>query len=310
MLFDIPVLLIVFNRPDTTVEVFNSIRQIKPKKLFIAADGPRENNEKDATMCPKVKEIVNQVDWNCEVLTYYREKNVGCAKNVSEAISWFFRNVEYGIILEDDTIPNQSFYGFCEQMLLKYQFENKIKLISGTNFLFEHHECLKDYYYYSNLCSIWGWATWRRAWNEFTFNIGEVEFELINKRYKNKIYKKNIFKMIKGSALKMDTWDTFWLYNVVKNNGISIVPSKNLVANIGFQGTHYNLTDENSYGVLNMPTYDLSIDNLVHPKLINVNYKLDDIAIKNIVKNEGLNSFFVSFIKKIYYNLFTKKHFS
>jgi hypothetical protein len=307
-----PILLIVFNRPDTTIEVFNSIRQIKPQKLFIAADGPRANNEKDATMCPKIKEIVGQVDWNCEVCTYFREENVGCAKNVSEAISWFFSKVEYGIILEDDTVPSQSFYGFCEQMLLKYQHEDTIKLISGTNFLFKENYYSKENYYFSNLPSIWGWATWRRAWGEFTFDIGEVDYNLIESRFKNKAYSKHLFNLIQMSLLKdINSWAVFWLYNFIKNNGIAISPSKNLVTNIGIEGTHYNLkANKDNYGVLNMPAYDLRLDNLHNPKTISINQDLDDIAIKNIVKIEGLKRSYVFLIKKTYallLNIFYKK---
>lgn len=315
-MFNTPILLIVFNRPDTTVEVFNSVRQIKPKKLFIAADGPRANNEKDAIMCPKVKEIVSQVDWDCDVFTYYREENAGCAKNVSEAISWFFSKVEYGIILEDDTVPNQSFYTFCEQMLIKYKDEDKIKIISGTSYLVG----CKDYeydYYYSILPTIWGWATWKRAWAEFTFDIETVDFNLIYNRYKNKIYSKYIYDMINSAILNKHTWDTFWFYNVFCNDGISVVCTKNLVRNIGFQGTHYSVTPDDSYGTLNMPTFDLPIaKKIISPNKIVVNSDLDRIAIKNIIKLEGheqswvllnLTKIYATFLKDTMFGVLFRK---
>lgn len=143
--FSIPILFLVFNRPDTTKEVFSEIRKIKPKKLYVAADGAR--NGKDQELIKKVKSIVEKVDWDCEVSYLFREKNMGCKMAVSSAISWFFDNEEKGIILEDDCLPNKSFFLFQERMLNKYEKDERIMMVSGTNSMIEHPETKFDYFF-------------------------------------------------------------------------------------------------------------------------------------------------------------------
>ena len=236
-----PILFIVFNRPDSTKEVFDAIRKIRPLSLYIAADGPRENIVGEKELCNETREIIANIDWPCETKTLFREKNLGCKIAVSSAITWFFNNVEQGIILEDDCLPNRSFFDFCELMLEKYKHEEKVMMVAGTNNL--NLREIPENYFFSRLYNIWGWATWRRAWQKYDIDMQDWE-----QRRKDKVLKKmlnnrkiaNIYKGIFDSVYydKVNTWDTQWAYSCLFNNGLSVVPKYNLVTNIGTTGTH------------------------------------------------------------------------
>ncbi len=234
----IPILFLVFNRPNTTSKVFTEIRRAKPKILFIAADGPRENISGEKEKCGEVRKITEKIDWNCEVKRLYREKNLGCRKAVSSAIDWFFEHVDEGIILEDDCLPDPTFFRFCEEMLEKYCNNRKIMHIGGNNFQKSENKN-NNSYYFSKYSHIWGWATWRRAWRKYRVNMSDwPKFKSegrLNHKFRNfteKFYWHTIFDAVyKG---KIDTWDYQWLYTVWKNEGLCINPGVNLVENIGF----------------------------------------------------------------------------
>ena len=162
------VLFLVFNRPDTTAQVFEAIRQAKPPRLYVAADGPREGREGEVERVDKVREISMAVDWPCEVKTLFREKNLGCKYAVSSAITWFFEQEEQGIILEDDCLPSQSFFWFCEELLNEYMYDQRIWQICGFSPLVNK---IKESYYLSKYSPIWGWASWRRAWSAYDAEI-------------------------------------------------------------------------------------------------------------------------------------------
>ena len=161
--FETPILFITFNRPDTTKRVFEAIKKIKPKKLFISADGPRENKVGEKQKCLTVRSIFDNIDWDCEVKTLFQEKNLGCKIAATTAVTWFFQSVEEGIIIEDDCLPNKSFFLFCQKMLATYRKHEAIMHISGTNFQFGNKRGEASYYF-SRCIHMWGWATWRRAW--------------------------------------------------------------------------------------------------------------------------------------------------
>lgn len=240
-----PILFLIFNRPDTTEKVFNVIRQVKPKRLFIAADGPRLDKVGERELCEKSREIINKIDWDCEVKTLFRDYNLGCGKAVSSAITWFFENVEEGVILEDDCLPNLDFFYYCQQMLEKYREKKEVMVIAGSN-LNGQKTIERDSYYFSAYAYVWGWATWKRSWNKYDFylkDIREDEFENIIKNYfyynPQINYWKKIFKKMKSNN-PVDTWDYQLNFSIWKNKGFSIVPNINLVSNIGFgrEATH------------------------------------------------------------------------
>lgn len=241
-----PVLFIVFNRPETTKRVFEAIRQNKPTRLFVAADGPRENKPGEKERCQEARKITENIDWPCEVKRLYRDKNLGCKFAVSSAIDWFFENVEEGIILEDDCLPNSSFFGFCEEMLRLYRNDNKAMCISGDNFLPGKMQN-KNGFYFSKYIHIWGWATWRRAWKNYDVKIKDWQDikskGTINKYFDSiteKLYWQTLFDVVYRG--KINTWDYQFVLHIWKNSGLSVAPGVNLVKNIGFnnKGTHLN----------------------------------------------------------------------
>ncbi|AKD05715.1 nucleotide-diphospho-sugar transferase [Pontibacter korlensis] len=249
-----PVLLIIFNRAHTTQKVFERIRQVKPKKLYVAADGPRPHVGTDAERCAETRRIVEQVDWDCEVKTLFQEQNLGCGVAPSRSISWLFEHEETGIILEDDCIPSKSFFWFCQELLDKYKQDTRIMHISGNNYLDGWRRDSDYSYYFSDKVNSWGWATWRRAWQLYDFNLANYP-ELKNKGYLNGIFLNKFEEKYRLSKLeetftniqKGDVWDYQWEFTVYSNSGLCIVPEVNLVRNIGFgeDATHtFNLHDK------------------------------------------------------------------
>jgi hypothetical protein len=266
--FKTPILFIVFNRPDCTQQVFKKIRSIRPKKLFVAADGPRMDKIGEQERCEEVRKIVTKIDWDCEVKNLFRESNLGCKIAVSSAINWFFENVKQGIILEDDCLPNLSFFQFCHEMLDRYKDDNRVMHVSGSNF---HKGWCRDSdysYYFGNYGSIWGWATWKRAWNYYDINM-KIYQEIQSKEYLNDVctskedvnFRKQHFDMV--FLENFDTWDHQWTFSKLTNYGLSINPIVNLVTNIGFGDVATHTFDKNNDKLVN-PTINLQFP-LKHP---------------------------------------------
>jgi hypothetical protein len=251
-MLDTPVLFLVFNRPEHTLKVFEQIRVQKPKHLFIAADGPRHDKEGEKEKCNEVRKITTTIDWECQIHTLFRDTNLGCGKAVSEAITWFFNNVEQGIILEDDCLPENSFFSFCEELLERYKNDKRIMSISGTNQL---ENCsVKNNSYFLGLGGIWGWASWKRAWLLYDKSMAGWQNDSIKEEIKKTISNDGLYKYYQPmfqSAFtnKIDTWDIQWFYSILINKSLSIQPCVNLVKNIGFgdSGTHtFDATDVQS----------------------------------------------------------------
>jgi hypothetical protein len=264
-----PVLFLIFNRPDTTQVVFDEIRKAKPAQLFVAADGPRRDRPDDTENCRNVREIIRQVDWDCKVTTLFREENLGCKKAISSAIDWFFSFVEEGIILEDDCVPDQSFFLFCQELLEKYHDDERIMMITGDNLQFGKNGT-QDSYYFSHDFLIWGWATWKRAWKYYDVDIKNWP-EIHENGYLNNVlsekrvvkYWESIFESVyRGTT---DTWDYQWVFSCWCQGGLSIIPNKNLVSNIGCEyGTHTNGADS---VFSKLPAEKITFP-LIHPKYI------------------------------------------
>ncbi len=241
-MYKTPILLLFFNRPETTQKVFDQIKQVKPLQLFVSCDGARKGNSEDEKAIKKCKEILETIDWECEVKYNYYTDNQGCNLAVTGGISWFFKNVDKGIILEDDCLPSSYFFNFCEEMLSKYEHDNRISIISGTNFLPNSKKINYDYYF-STLTHIWGWATWKRTWDENVLNITnyqEVKTKNGFLKYKYKKLYINFFNYLFEKVAKDPhcdvTWDYRFFYHNLVNNRLSIIPAVNLVNNIGFDG--------------------------------------------------------------------------
>jgi hypothetical protein len=236
--FTTPILFLIFNRPDTTKKVFGQIRAIKPKYLFISADGPRENIKYERNNCEAARKIVSEIDWNCELKTNFLDVNQGCKIGVSSGINWFFNQVSEGIVLEDDCFPDLSFFSFCQILLEHYRDNEKIMHIGGINFQDGKIRGTGSYYF-SKLNHIWGWASWKRAWNKYDVNISLYPKLIKEDRFSDlfpnpevrRYWQKN-FDLI--YAKKKDTWDVQWQFAMTINDGLAIYPNVNLISNIGF----------------------------------------------------------------------------
>jgi hypothetical protein len=308
-----PVLFMIFNRPDTTQKVFNAIRQAKPKQLFVAADGPRLDEEEEIEKCQKAREIAISVDWDCEVKTLFRDKNLGCKIAVSSAIDWFFKNVKEGIILEDDCLPSQSFFWFCQELLEYYRNDTRIMMVSGMNYLF-NKVTIKESYFFSKIYAVWGWGTWRRAWMNYDINMSNwPEFrneEQLTWIFSDKEiieYYTNMFQAVYSK--RINTWDIQWVYSCIFNNGLSIVPGKNLISNIGTEGTH---TGVKPSIFVNMHREEIDINNIKHPIFVIPNILYNKVAYYTILTNGNkTKSVIVKFLKRIkifnYINIIYRK---
>jgi hypothetical protein len=286
-----PILFLIFNRPDTTKIVFEAIRQIKPKRLFIAADGPRANKQGEAENCAAARALTEQIDWDCQVIRDYSAINLGCKKRVSSAISWFFYQVEQGIILEDDCLPNPSFFNFCETLLEKYKNDERIMHVSGNNFLFGKIKINEDYYF-SRISNIWGWATWRRAWQKYDVDMKDFpEFIAKNKIaeiFPDKFLQKKWLELFQTIYdRKVDTWDYQWEYAILNVGGLGINPKVNLISNIGFSGAATHTMRQSKFS--NLPTESLTIK--TNPAEIKPNAAADNLIIKNNLQMSRLYEF-------------------
>jgi hypothetical protein len=272
-----PVALIIFNRPDTTERVFAEIAKAKPPILLVVADGPRENRPEEAQRCERARAIVAQVDWPCQVLTNYADANMGCKIRVASGIDWIFEMVEEAIILEDDCLPEPTFFRFCEEMLIRYRDDERISMVSGGNLQFGQRRGLGSYYF-SRYTHIWGWATWRRAWQHYDRDISRWpklrEEGWIESMFKNKgehAYWSNSFDAVHSGEL--DTWDCSWTFACMLRGMLQISPNVNLISNIGFGpgATHTQIIGIHA----NMPTEPMRFP-LVHPEVVVPSREGDD----------------------------------
>jgi len=242
-----PVLFLIFNRPKYTKQVFEEIRLYKPNKLYIAADGPRKNIESDILLCEETRSVLKLIDWDCDIKTLFIDENLGCKINVANAIDWFFVNEIDGIILEDDVVPNLDFFKFCEYCLEKYKEDERIMMITGTNYLSNNN--LESTYFFSKHFTIWGWATWKRAWKYYDISMQKWKEPNIKNDIKylfngNYIWKHFEYTFDSLNTYGKNNWDIQWVFSCIINNGYCITPKVNLISNIGINGTHSkNLTD-------------------------------------------------------------------
>jgi len=305
-----PVLFLIFNRPGPTQKVFNEIKKARPARLFVAADGPREAGEggsrDDIEKCRQARDIMKQIDWECELKTLSREKNLGCCKAVYTAIDWFFEHVEQGIILEDDCVPSQSFFRFCGELLDRYKDDPGVWQINGNNFHSPYVRSGFDYHF-SYYPHVWGWATWKRAWKhrimakEAYMKIYDPE-KLKRLKWTGRekwIQMNRLFKSFSG---EIDTWDYQWHFTVFMNEGLAAVPKQNQVSNIGFDkdATH---TKGISPRKTSLARYNIEFP-LQHPdhkiidKKMNQTYRYREVSppVHEVLLNE-LRSFAGSIIK-------------
>lgn len=298
-----PIVFIVFNRPQVTERVFSEIRKVKPKHLLIIGDGPRESIISDAENCRLVRDIVSQVDWDCQTLTNFSSVNLGCKKRITTGLSWVFENVPEAIILEDDCLPEPSFFEFCELMLDRYRDNKSVGIISGDNFSSLSFPMTASYYF-SRYAHIWGWACWRRTWEKYSSEIefwpsfkDSAQFNRLVFNSSEKAYWSSIFERVYRGLI--DTWDYQLTLSMWRFNFVSVVPAVNLIKNIGF-GQDATHTKSNS-PLSNITTHPMKFP-LVHPRDIQVDNFFDEIESKKMYQ-----PFFLKLLAKKILSLFLRR---
>ncbi len=273
-----PIAFFIFNRPDLTQTTFEAIARMKPAKLLVVADGARSIEE--AEKCRATREVIEQVDWKCEVLTDYSEKNLGCKKRVASGINWVFSKVEEAIILEDDCLASPSFFEYCQTLLERYRNDKRVMHIGGGNFLFNQVKLDSSYYFSRYSFAGYGWATWRRAWQLYDPDMtswtafrdsGNLDL-LFEDAYERDYWRSILERTWSGD---IDTWDFQWFYTCWMNGGLCALPNVNLVANLGFRAdaTHTHTAYERSY-LATIEAGDLG--EITHPQFM-VRHRLADI---------------------------------
>ena len=274
-----PVAFFAFNRPDTTEIVLNAIRKAQPKQLFIVLDGPRQNHPTDIERTGKVRQIIeSSIDWPCQIERDYSVENLGCGRRVSSGLDWVFSKTEQAIILEDDCLPSPSFFQFCEELLARYAEDQNVMQIAGSN-LIESLPKSKDSYFFSRNGGIWGWASWRRAWERYDFTLRDfAKTETLQnalRQITNPIerqIRKKLFKACYHNAI--DTWDYQWLFAKLTHCGSTITPFVNLVENIGFGHDATHTTSQSN--PFHKSAFDIEFP-LSHPNSTKTNEAFDEM---------------------------------
>jgi hypothetical protein len=305
--FNTPILFIAFNRVNSTKRVLDVISKVKPANLYVACDGPRINNCDDEKNVKEVRDLIKKkVDWDCNLHLLFHDHNLGCGKAVTSAINWFFSSEEQGIILEDDTLPQIDFFKFCEINLEQYKDNTSIGVISGSNLVSSKIQST-DSYFYSRTIFIWGWATWKRAWLKNDSMMLEWADEnkrsyILNNVFNNNMFFRLYWKFEFNRVFKkeLDTWDYQWLYSCWKNELYSIIPTVNLVTNIGFDSDATHTSGKTPLYVTQSKSGHIDFP-LIKPSHFSLNKKLEKL-IDSEMYNIGIITSF-----KIVVKLFLKK---
>lgn len=267
-----PVLLIIFKRPQTTKKVLESLSKVKPSRLYVAMNAPRDNVKGELEKCLETRKLINTINWQCNIQTLIRNNNLECGESIKTAIDWFFENEEEGIILEDDIVPDMDFYDYCDYMLEKYRNSDLIQQITGWNYLNKNKNINYKYsYYYSCITSSWGWCTWKKIWIDFDVSMkgivwNNIKEKLIKKGFPSYSirYYKYIFDRVKEEIYGLNTWDYQFLFNMIDKDRYSISPTYNMINNVGF-GKDATHTTKNGFKIDNkyQPIFPLIEPNVI-----------------------------------------------
>ena len=303
-MIDCPVLFLGFNRPDLASIVLGRLRECGVRKLFVALDGPRAGNNSDAHLCAEMKSLIDNIDWVDEKVILNRSVNLGCGRAVSEAITWFFQHVDRGIIVEDDCLPDPSFFTFCEEMLEQHAQDEDVWSVAGTSLIPDALLPAKSHFF-SKYVGIWGWATWKRAWEHYDYDLAtrtpDEWRNVVRQRSENAVecrYWLHILDLMLDG--KIDTWDFQVQFSSWKSNAIHATSSRNLVENLGFRGDathtkeHSQLAERKSHS--SPPPYctvpiqpDKALDRIIFSEKLNASKELaewlfDDSSLIQLTK--------------------------
>lgn len=289
----IPILFLAYNRPSETKRSFQHIEKIRPTKLYVSLDGPKEGDSEDIVKCKQVEEIVKQIKWPCEVRYLKQEENLGCRAGVNTALNWFFTNEEMGVIIEDDILVSVNCFNFICTMLKTYENDSNIMLVTGCNNLNTYKS--KHSFHFSRIGSVWGWGSWRKAWETH-----DPEMKNWPDIKKSKI----LFKKLPPEQARhrertgdlvysgqISSWSYPFTITRIINDGYSIVPSKNLIVNIGFNENATHTKTSNSV-FEKLSTHKIEIANIQHPNLIKPDKRFDKLLFSS--HSSGSKNFFYS----------------
>lgn len=264
-----PVVFLIFNRPDLTDRVFERIAEAQPRQLFVVADGPRPDREQDARLVEATRRILDRVDWPCDVRKNYAETNLGCKHRVASGLDWVFDQVEEAIVLEDDCVPEPTFFPFCEELLDRYRDDERIMVIAGANFQ-QGQSRTKYSYYFSKYAHCTGWASWRRSWQHFDVGMRnwpsfreEGGLQAMSDSVREEQYWLNTLEREYQGLI--DSWALAWHFACWSQDGLTILPDENLITNIGFRHDATHVTNEYD-PFANVPTG--RIEEIEHPPCV------------------------------------------
>ncbi len=299
-MFHVPIVLIVFNRPDLVKGQINALRALAPSQLYVIADGPRANNDDDHARCRAVREAVDQVDWDCAVIKDYADENMGCAKRIVSGLDNVFSQVERAIILEDDCLAHPAFFDFCSELLDKYATNHEVMQICGTNLCKDVDSSVSSYRFSCHVVC-WGWATWARAWQK-----NELDMTLTDERI-HALLRQNLsdreavahwqWLIAKVRKKELDAWDYPWQLSIWREQGISVLPNYNLVSNQGF-GEDATHTKNPRSPMANLATEGMVFP-LVHPISISADVPMDARFVQEILLAKSKKRQNKSFIKRV-----------
>ncbi|MGV1869921.1 hypothetical protein [Agrobacterium rosae] len=271
-----PVVVIIFNRPDLTARLFEQISQAEPKQLLIVADGPRATKMGEAEKCFEARQIFENITWECDVLRNYSEHNLGCRARIASGLDWVFSKVDRAIILEDDCIPDGSFFEYCSDLLEHYKDDTRIGCISGTN-MGVSSQPSDSSYYFSKYPLVWGWATWARVWQNYNVDIPQWGKVRDTEWLKSITYEDELIHWAKAFNLVFeegfDTWDYQLVFSLWRQRQLTLLPATNLISNIGFR-------EDATHTKRDHPLANLQRDRLEfplrHPTDFNPNFEIDN----------------------------------
>lgn len=275
-MFKTPIALFIFNRPDFTLQLVSILRILQPETLFVIADGPRQNTPTDILLCSQTRQVIEGIDWSCELIKKYSDVNLGCRNSIPKGLDFVFKHVESCVILEDDCIPNLSFFKFCEELLHFYRDNQTIMTISGHR-SDGPNELDSDSYFFSKYPNIWGWATWKNRWEKYELEMTRwPEFRdkswlngILKTRDAQKYWTRIFDKMLNG----LNTWDYAWVFACWVHGGLSIRPKVNMITNIGF-GEGATHTHQKGWEFKFSSATEMPFP-LLHPKFLEIDEEAD-----------------------------------
>ncbi|MBV8693786.1 MAG: hypothetical protein JOY57_19210 [Actinobacteria bacterium] len=284
-------LVIIFNRPDLAQRMVEVLRRVRPARLYVAADGPRPGKPGEVDRCTEARAAFNHIDWPCQIERKFESVNLGCGPAVSSAISWVLTAEREAIILEDDCLPDPSFFRYCGELLERYRDDERVMQIGGSNWGASEDRFLGSSYAFTSFAPVWGWATWARAWRYFDIAIdrwpafrdsGMVKGLPVGRRWRSQL-SADWDRAHRGEG----TWDHQWQFNVYQHHGLSTVPAVNLITNLGFRDDATQTVQAGDSDLSGVPSGELPFP-LRHPPEVARNPLVDGVFERILLRKFGL----------------------